>query len=77
MCVRVSVSHFREGVRGCVSHVRSHDRKITGLFAKEPDKRDDILQKRPIILRSLRLCVCVSYVTSHDRMGHVEGAMNE
>jgi len=28
--------------------------KIVGLFfAKEPHKRDDILQKRPIILRSL------------------------
>jgi len=27
--------------------------KITGLFAKEPCKRDDILQKRPVILRSL------------------------
>ena len=27
--------------------------KIIGLFAKEPYKRDDILQKRRIILRSL------------------------
>jgi len=27
--------------------------QIIGLFAKEPYKRDDILQKRPIILRSL------------------------
>jgi len=29
--------------------------KITGLFAKEPFKRDDILQKRPVILRSLQI----------------------
>jgi len=27
--------------------------KIIGLFAKEPYKRDNVLQKRPIILRSL------------------------
>ena len=27
--------------------------KIIGSFAKEPYKRDDILQKRPIILRHL------------------------
>jgi len=27
--------------------------KIMGLFCKEPYKRDDILQKRPIILKSL------------------------
>jgi len=27
--------------------------KMIGSFAKEPYKRDDILQKRPIILRSL------------------------
>jgi len=35
--------------------------KILGLFAKEPCKRDDILQKRPIILRSL-LIVATPYV---------------
>jgi len=27
--------------------------KIVGLFAKDPHKRDDILKKRPVILRSL------------------------
>jgi len=27
--------------------------QIIGLFAKDPHKRDDILQKRPMILRSL------------------------
>jgi len=30
------------------------------LFAKEPNKRDDILQKRPIVLRSL-LIVATPY----------------
>ena len=35
--------------------------KITGLFTKEPYKRDDILQKRHLILRSL-LIVATPYV---------------
>jgi len=42
-------------------------------FAKEPYKRDDILQKRPIILRSL-LIVATPYayrVMSHIFTGHV------
>ena len=34
---------------------RSRLLKIIGLFAKQPYKRDDILQKRPIILRRLLL----------------------
>jgi len=36
---------------------------ITGLFCKEPYKRDDILQKRPTISRSL-LVVCLEWVMS-------------
>jgi len=35
--------------------------KVKVFFAKEPYKRDDILQKRPIILRSL-LIVATPYV---------------
>jgi len=35
--------------------------KIVGLFAKEPYKRDNILQKRPMILRSL-LFVAIPYL---------------
>ena len=35
--------------------------KLKRLFAKEPYKRDDILQKRPIIFRSL-LSVATPYV---------------
>jgi len=36
-------------------------RKIIGPFAKEPFKRDNILNKRPIILRSL-LIVATPYM---------------
>jgi len=35
--------------------------KLQVSFAKEPDKRDDILQKRPVILRSL-LIVATPYM---------------
>jgi len=33
-------------------------------FAKEPCKRDDILQKRPIILRSLRIVANIHHIDS-------------
>jgi len=36
--------------------------KLKVFFAKDPYKRDDILQKRPIILRSL-LIVATPYVS--------------
>jgi len=39
--------------------------KIMGLFCKKPYKRDDILQKRPIILRSLQI-VCFRIWGSSD-----------
>ena len=38
--------------------------KLLVFFAKEPYKRDNILQKRPIILRSL-LIVATPYIYSH------------
>jgi len=41
--------------------------KVQVFFAKEPYKRDDILQKRPIILRSL-LIVATLYV--QDQRGY-------
>ena len=37
----------------------------TGLFAEEPYKKDDILQKRPVILRSL-LIVATPYYDCKD-----------
>ena len=40
-------------------------------FAKEPYKRDDILHKRPMILRSLLLVATPYSVTSHTWMSHV------
>jgi len=55
--------------------------KLQVSFAKEPYKRDDILQKRPIIVRSLRI-VATPYhtkgyhVTHEKEMRHAyEGAM--
>ena len=41
--------------------------KLQVSFAKEPYKREDILQKRPIILRSLLIVATPYYVTS-DRV---------
>ena len=43
-------------------------------FAKEPYKRDDILQKRPIILRSL-LIVATPYVYVCDNL-HLQGGLS-
>jgi len=40
--------------------------KVKVYFAKEPYKRDDILQKRPVILRSL-LIVATPYRHTDDR----------
>jgi hypothetical protein len=42
--------------------------KLQVSFAKEPYERDDILQKRPIILRSL-LIVATPYVDKSDLFG--------
>ena len=42
--------------------------KIYVSFAKEPYKRDDILQKRPMILKSL-LIVATPYVYAAARQG--------
>ena len=45
-------------------------------FAKEPYKRDDILQKRPMILRSL-LIVATPYVNCIPNVYiHVEGCVD-
>jgi len=46
--------------------------KIIGFFAKEPYKRDDILQKRHMILRSLPI-VAIPYVYTHI---HTHGNRN-
>jgi len=43
--------------------------KLYVSFAKEPYKRDYILQKRPIILRSL-LIVATPYKDTDTRQGH-------
>jgi len=45
-------------------------KKIQVSFAKEPYKTDDILQKRPIILRSL-LTVATPFATNHVATNHV------
>jgi len=45
-----------EQVRGTVGWLRFVDSlKLWASFAKEPYKRDDILQKRPVVLRSLQM----------------------
>ena len=42
-----------------------------GHFAKEPYKSDYILQKRPMILRSLHMCDMPRHTLSHVWMSHV------
>jgi len=63
----MNVSHDTYGLASA-----SRIDKIIGLFAKEPYKRDNILQKRPVIL-SILLTVATPYdrVTPHIWMRHV------
>jgi len=57
-CARVNILHINICVMGWLRLVGSLKSYVS--FAKEPYKRDDILQKRPIILRSL-LIVATPY----------------
>ena len=55
---RVDFWHTHAHTRGLLTHARAHMRTLRNLHersTKEPYKRDVILQKRPIILRSLLL----------------------
>ena len=60
-CKKVDVfkSHTCQRTMGWLRLVGSLKVKVT--FAKEPYKRDDILQKRPVILRSL-LMIATPYM---------------
>jgi len=68
-------SESLEYIRICI-FTYIHTYKYTSIytytysFAKEPYKRDDILQKRPIVLRSL-LIVATPYVWLHAVFWHV------
>ena len=42
-----------------------HSLQLQVSFAKEPYKRDDILQKRPIMWRSLLLMICIYTILSN------------
>ena len=57
--IKVRVSTLRAHTMGWLRLVGSLKSKVS--FAKETYKRDDILQKRPIILRSL-LIVATPYL---------------
>jgi len=49
--------------------LRRHPQKTQISFAKEPYKREYILQKRPIFLRSL-LIIATPYGSSEDFLNH-------
>jgi len=66
MCEYICVCVHVLEVQGYGAATISRLLKIIVLFGKEPYKRDCILQKRPMILRSL-LIVATRYLLSSDR----------